>query len=64
MDLDPVSAHVGWKISGDRARDAPNWLSNEDDYRFAVDRVVDNARCARSQEVVLELFNLVCHLLA
>lgn len=59
MDLDPLTARIGYKISGDRVRDDPNQLSNVDDYRFAVQKVVDKASRARSRAVVLELFNLV-----
>ncbi|KAE9389953.1 hypothetical protein BT96DRAFT_1002732 [Gymnopus androsaceus JB14] len=58
MDLDPQSARIGYKLSGDRVRDAPNQLSNAVDYQFAVNKVLEKVRHAHSREVVLVLFNL------
>lgn len=60
MDLDPQSARIGYKLSGDRVRDASNQLFNAVDYRLAVEKVLEKARRARHRDVVLELFNLVC----
>ncbi|KAJ3978691.1 hypothetical protein F5890DRAFT_1479140 [Lentinula detonsa] len=59
MDLDPVSACIGYKIvPGQRARDKPYQISNEGEYRAAVTNVVDRIDRARTREVFMEILNL------
>ncbi|KAJ3979368.1 hypothetical protein F5890DRAFT_1393553, partial [Lentinula detonsa] len=64
MDLDPVSARIGYKIvPGQRARDIPYQISNKEEYRVAVTNIVDRINWARTREVFMEILNLVCKLI-
>ena len=60
MDLDPLDAKLGYKYGSDRVRDPPNQLSNEEELRVAMEKGRNKLRLARTQEVILEIHNLVC----
>jgi len=59
MELDPLTAKIGCKLSGDRKGDAPYQLANEDEFRYAMEQVIDKIKRARTKEVIVEIFNLV-----
>lgn len=59
MELDPLTAKIGCKLSGNCKADAPYQLANEDEFRFVMERVIDKIKRARTKEVIIELFNLV-----
>ncbi|KAJ3979638.1 hypothetical protein F5890DRAFT_1558493 [Lentinula detonsa] len=60
MDLDPVSACIGYKIvPGQRAHDIPYQISNnKEEYRAAITNIVDRINQARTREVFMEILNL------
>lgn len=60
MQLDPQNAVIGYKISGDRAKDAARELSREEDYVFAMETVLKKNKNARTKTYTLVLQNLVC----
>ncbi|KAF7966489.1 hypothetical protein HWV62_38126 [Athelia sp. TMB] len=59
MDLDPLTASLGYKYASDRVRDPPHQLSNEQELWVAMEKGVNKIRHARTREVILEIHNLL-----
>lgn len=59
MQLDPQTAVIGYKISGDRVKDAAREISSEEDYVFAMETILKKTQNARSKTHTLVLQNLV-----
>ncbi|EDR07111.1 uncharacterized protein LACBIDRAFT_328055 [Laccaria bicolor S238N-H82] len=52
MDLIPANAVLGYKFSGDRISDPPNWLANAEDHVQAMAHATEKIKRARTREVV------------
>ena len=59
MGLDPQTTVIGYKISSDRVRDAPQEISSEQDYTLAMESILTKVRGARTKTYTLILHNLV-----
>jgi hypothetical protein len=59
MGLEPQTAVIGYKISSDRAKDAPQEMSSDEDYALAMELILKKARGARTKTYTLILHNLV-----
>jgi len=59
MELDLLTTKIGCKLSGDCKADVPYQLANEDEFRYAMEQVIDKIKRARTKEVIVEIFNLV-----
>lgn len=60
MDLDPLKCHLGYKYHDDKRRGDSHQLTDEDQWRAAIDHGIQLIRRARTRRVVLEIENLVC----
>ncbi|KAK1216025.1 hypothetical protein PQX77_021343 [Marasmius sp. AFHP31] len=58
MGVDPEVAQLGFKLSGDPARQPPTAYETEDDHRTPVSSVTDKNARARKKYYLLEIFNL------
>jgi hypothetical protein len=63
MDLDPLTAELGYKFHTDRRRDAYHQLANEAQLRTAMTHGVGLMQRVRTRRVTLEIENLVCLLM-
>lgn len=59
MEVDPQTAIIGYKISGDRVKDTAREISTEEDYKLAMESILKKTRNARSKTYMLILQNLV-----
>lgn len=59
MELDPLTAQVGYKFDNDPKRGEPKVLTCEEDLRQAMDHGLEKIRRARTRRVVMEIYNLV-----
>jgi hypothetical protein len=62
MGLDQTTAVLGYKFSGDRAKESPRQLSSTEDYQLAMGEIRRKVRNARTKEHRLILHNLVSSL--
>ena len=60
MKLDPQTAQLGYKFSGDRRNLRASNLASADDFLHAISEGVRRLSRARTRRVVLEISNLVC----
>ncbi|KZP22978.1 hypothetical protein FIBSPDRAFT_889874 [Athelia psychrophila] len=58
MDLDPLKCHLGYKYHDDKRRGDSHQLTDEDQWRAAIDHGIQLIRRARTRRVVLEIENL------
>lgn len=59
MDLDVDTAELGWKLKGQAKGDAPNLLSDADDFKIMMDVAIAKQQRAISNPVEVHIFNLV-----
>jgi hypothetical protein len=60
MELPPLEALIGYKFSGDRKSDLAFRLANEQDLHQVMAQEIDKLKRARTKEVVIEIYNLIC----
>ncbi|KAF9264616.1 hypothetical protein L218DRAFT_998575 [Marasmius fiardii PR-910] len=58
MDIDSAHAELGWKVTGEPARNTPHKLSSAVDYQAATAEVIGKNSRARSKIYFLEIYNL------